>query len=110
MSDSTVIVDPALVEVPFPVITGVRYFQVEDDAIDYTVVATDLEHAKQILLTAKQGFEGDTGEFVPCDDCRCRWTEISAERAARFRVHDDDRGGVHMLNTYPAGQWCGSEF
>jgi hypothetical protein len=104
----TIVVDPALTDARYPVIEGNRYFGADDGDVDYTIVARDLDHAKEILRASGMEF-GDPS--LPFDQADLTWHEVSRERAARIRVHDDDRrGGVHALDTYPAGEWCCSEW
>ena len=109
--EPSVIVEPALVPPPRPVVPGCRYFNADDGDVDYTIVATDLEHAKSILRASGiQFYDEDTGKGVPYDDARLTWIEYSAERAAKITCYEDDGSiGPWPLNTFALGEWFCSE-
>lgn len=94
---------------------GARFFQCEDGdggGATYTVVARDLDHAKQILAEAGMEFDSDYGKGLRPQDrgARLTWTEITTERAAQISIHDEDNPGPRNLSQYPAGIWFCSEF
>ena len=91
---------------------GCRYFGADDGSIDYTVVATDLEHAQSILrASGVEFYDEDSGMGCSFDEAKLEWHEISAERAAVMRCYEDDGSvGPWPLNTFAAGEWFCSEF
>jgi hypothetical protein len=106
-----VVVEPALVPAPRPVVSGCRYFNADDGGLDYTIVATDLEHAKSILRASGLEFCNDAGDSVPYDQAEFTWHEYTAERAAKIRCYEDDGSiGPWPLNTFALGEWFCSEF
>jgi len=59
-----------------------RFFDVEDGGASYTIVALDLEHAKQILRDHGVEFTKDDGNTAPIDDSAfadLEWCERSPE-------------------------------
>ncbi len=110
-SEPSVIVDPALVPAPRPIVPGCRYFQADDGGVDYTIVARDLDHAKELLRASGVEFTNDDGDSVPFDSATLAWIELSAARAAKLRVFEDDGGkGPWPLNTFAIGEWFCSEY
>lgn len=106
--EPSVVVEPTLVPPPRPVVLGCRYFKADDGGTDYTIVATDLEHAKSILRASGLEFNDPS---VPFDDAEIEWHEISAERAAQFKCYEDDGSiGPWPLDTFAAGNWFCSEY
>lgn len=79
-----------------------RYFRaVEGGCVDYTFVATDLDHAKRILDCSGCEVENDL-----------EWSEIPADKASKIKVTDDDDGGVVStpLDQCALGSWFCSEY
>lgn len=88
-----------------------RFFVATDDGdVDYSVVATDLDHAKNILRESGVEF-GDPGR--PLDEANLEWSEMSLERAQQVRCQtaesDNDRG-VIPLSEADLGEWFCSEY
>lgn len=109
--------DPAIVAASTrpPGTTPRMYFSVDDGDISYTIVATDRAHAESLLRKAGVEFYNEeTGLGVSFDQAPwLDWSEISAERAAEIKVHDDEdsrHAGPYPLNTYEPGDWFCSEF
>jgi hypothetical protein len=93
--------------------TTKRYFAMSDGDLDYTIVANDLEHAKQIVRASGVEFHDPS---VPFDKAELEWKEIDAGRAADIRVRDDDQRGAGPdgngwpLTTFEPGDWFCSEW
>jgi hypothetical protein len=90
-----------------------KFFRAEDGrgGAHYDVVARDLEHARQILLDTHATFDTDYGRSAEhARGSFLIWTELTVERAAAIRIHDDDIPGPRTLLQYPAGAWFCSEF
>lgn len=92
-----------------------RFFSVDDGGARYHVVASDLEHAKQILRDCYIEFTADDGNSYPIDAPEVvdvEWREISAEDAAKKRVWlgDDGTPPQSVLATCEVGDWFTSEF
>lgn len=98
-----------------------RFFECDDNGCDYLIVATDMDHAKQIMRDARVEF-GDPG--VPLDQAvGLAWRELPIERADRIRcdVSDSDdpmasrvrvplRIGLIPLSDCEIGEWFCSEW
>lgn len=73
-----------------------RFFHVDDGGDSFTIVARDVEHAKQILREHGVEFTKDDGYSAPIDDpefAELEWREMSPRWVARTRVHLDDSPG-----------------
>lgn len=73
-----------------------RFFHVDDGGDDFTIVARDVEHAKQILRDHGIEFTKDDGYSAPIDHpefAELEWREMSPGWVSRTRVHLDDRPG-----------------
>lgn len=105
----SIIVDPELRE-SWPVILGMRYFHFDDGGVTYTVVATDLEHARKILRDSGTEFNTYDGDVCSFDDAKLTVVEWTLEKASTVLMNDEDRGGKHLLHTYGPGDWFCSEF
>jgi hypothetical protein len=66
-----------------------RFFQGEEDdsGVTYTVVARDIDHAKQIMRDSGAEFGDPSGPF---DQVPFEWVEVDAERATRIKCNRDD--------------------
>ncbi len=101
---------------PHPRASSNRYFLADNNGyVDYTIVATDLEHAQRILREDNRGIvymtEGDeeTSDFDLAD---LRWREISAAEARERNVHANDGSmpDPRPLDTFEPGDWFCSEW
>lgn len=125
--EPTVVLDPAIAAVIAaeiatfpPADPGTqRYFYCDDGDISYTVVARDLDHARELLLASgMEATNPDTGDSFPWKDATwLEWGEYTApERIAKIRVHDDDRRGSGPdgkgwpIDTFRPGDWFCSEW
>lgn len=90
-----------------------RFFAVDDGGDSYTIVARDVEHAKQILRDHGVEFTKDDGDSAPIDHpefAALKWHEISAERVARTTVFlDDGRNKIPLVDA-ELGDFFSSEF
>lgn len=87
-----------------------RYFHLDDEYCTYTVVATDLGHARKIIDESGAEF-GDPS--VRLEDAAARgddlhWSEVSAEDAATITVFDDPH--TRPLTECALGDWFCSEY
>jgi hypothetical protein len=92
-----------------------RYFTVDDGGCDYTIVARDVEHAKQIMRDSGVEFTKEDGDSAPVDDPAfdsLEWVELLGERLYKIRVHQDDNasGPTVPLIDCNLGDWFSSEF
>lgn len=91
-----------------------RFFLVDDGGASYCLVATDLEHAKQLLRDAGVEFTADDGNSYLVDApevAGVEWREISAHDAAKKRVWlgDDGNPPQSVLAACQIGDWFTSE-
>lgn len=91
-----------------------RFFEldVNDGGITYTVVATDLQHAEQLMRDSGHEF-GDPSEKYDAAKTRgvLSWTEMSPDRVAhKTRCHTEDDRGVIPLADACIGEWFCSEW
>ena len=94
---------------------GDRYFRGDNDGCTYTVVALDLEDAKDILRNAGITFigldaSGNKNDGLPFEQATIEWREETPERAAEIRVFDDEHSESRPLNTFKPGDWFSSEY
>ncbi len=89
---------------------GARFFECDDDdEVTYTIVAIDLDHAKNVIRKAGIEFGSPS---QPLDRAvGLTWRELSKERVARMlRCHTDDERGVIPLAQARIGEWFCSEW
>lgn len=70
-----------------------RFFHVDDGGDSFTIVARDVEHAKQVLRDHGVEFTKDDGYSAPIDHpefASLEWREMSPAWVRRTRVHLDD--------------------
>ncbi len=95
-----------------------RYFGVDDHVngggVDYTIVARDQAHAKQLLIEAGVEFCDENGMSHPVNDPRVQdvhWWEIEPARAAKIQCHHDDnpKSPTTPLTECAIGDWFCTE-
>jgi hypothetical protein len=88
-----------------------RFFVATDDSyVDYTVVAVDLDHAKNVLRDSGVEF-GDPS--VTLDKAHLDWSEIPLQRARAIRcqtAESDNNRGVIPLAEADIGEWFCTEY
>jgi hypothetical protein len=88
-----------------------RYFTMDDDGAWYVVVATDLEHARRVLMTSGVEFCEQPAESLPELEAsgRVTWDELEGDEVAGKRVCMED--GRHVpLTECSLGDWFCSEY
>lgn len=90
---------------------GRRFFKIEDGDAYYWFVARDQDHAKEIIRAHGLEFCKPDGYSTNVDDpaLQLTWTEITSERAAQLKTHDED-GNTKPLADRKMGDWFCSEW
>lgn len=91
-----------------------RFFSVDDGGASYYFVASNLEHAKQLLRDVGVEFTAEDGFSYPIDApevAEVEWREMSAQDAARKRVRlgEDGAPPESVLAACQIGDWFTSE-
>jgi hypothetical protein len=92
-----------------------RFFHVDDGGASYSLVARDLDHAKQLLRDAGVEFTSYDGYSYPIDAPQVAgavWREISAQDAEKKHVWLGDNGAPPqaVLAACEIGDWFSSEY
>lgn len=86
-----------------------RFFRLEDNEIYYLVVASSLEHAKELMRTTHCVFGRDEASFDAATSLA--WTELAPNQVAqKQRCHTEDERGVIKLADADIGDWFSSEW
>jgi hypothetical protein len=89
--------------------TDKRFFKLDDGGIYYLVVASSMEHAKQLMRESQCVFGPDEDAFDAA--AGLVWTVLSPDQVAqKQRCHTEDDRGVIKLADANIGDWFSSEW